>query len=793
MNNKKYLIPFQDLSLKDLALVGGKNASLGEMISSLSSKSINVPIGFATSSFAYWDFIDSNNLRPKIAENIDAYKNLKQSLQETGANIRSYIYESEFSDELSRTIVNAYADLGKGEGISVAVRSSATAEDLPDASFAGQLESFLNISGKNELLEACKKCFASLFTDRAISYREAKGFDQQSIALSVGVQKMVRSDLAGSGVMFSIDTETGFKDSIVINAAWGLGEQVVQGAVSPDEYMVFKPLVGKAEYKPILSKKLGTKESKMVYASGGSKTTLISPCSDNERKSFVLSTEEILKLALWAKEIEAHYGRPMDIEWAKDGLDQELYIVQARPETVQSRKSSTKFFQYKLLDSKKPILEGLAIGNGIAEAKVQMIESSNQIEIFNEGSILVTTQTDPDWVPIMKKASGIITDSGGRTSHAAIVSRELGLPVIVGAKNASSLLKEDQEITLSCIEGERGKVYQGFLEYEKEEIDLTKVPKITTEIMLNIADPDSAMYWWQLPCNGIGLARMEFIISNIIKVHPMALVDFDKLNDKLVRKKIEDLTYNHITKEDYFISELSRAIAKIAASQYPKPCIVRMSDFKSNEYAGLIGGKFFEKEEINPMLGFRGAVRYYSEEYKRAFALECKAIKKAREEIGLTNIIIMIPFCRTLEEADKVLEVLEVNGLKRGEKGLEVYVMAEIPSNIILAEEFAERFDGFSIGSNDLTQLTLGISRDSDELIESFDESNEAVKIFISDLISKAHSKNTKVGFCGQAPSDREGYAEFLVEQGIDSISLNPDSVIKVIKRIAVSFQSVPS
>jgi pyruvate,water dikinase len=789
INSNRYIAWYQDLGIKDLALVGGKNASLGEMVSSLKGEEIKVPDGFATTSDAYWEFVEFNKLKAPIQQNITKYHNTSQDLQETGKSIRQLFYESEFPPEMKAAILKAYKDLSQKNDAteirSVAVRSSATAEDLPDASFAGQLETFLNINGEQDLLDSCKKCFASLFTDRAISYREAKGFDDEKIALSVGIQEMIRSDLSGSGVMFTIDTETGFKDSIVINASWGLGENVVQGAVNPDEYMVFKPVLTEHKLKPILSKKLGSKEIKMIYASGTSKSTLNIATTKDEQEAFVLNDTEIIKLANWGHIIEKHYNKAMDIEWAKDGINGELYMVQARPETVQSRKDSGKLYQYKLTENIDPILEGLAIGGSIVTGKVQILQTTKDIRHFEEGSILVTERTDPDWVPIMKKASGIITNSGGRTSHAAIVSRELSLPVIVGAENATSILEEHQKITLSCAEGERGKVYDGYLQYTIEEIDLNSVLKINTEIMLNLADPDASMRWWQLPCKGIGLARIEFIISNIIKVHPMALLEFNKVKDKHERKAILDLTRNHSSKKEYFVTELARAIAKIAASQYPQPAIVRMSDFKSNEYAGLIGGTFFEKEESNPMLGFRGAARYYSDSYKDAFALECQAIKKAREEIGLDNIIVMIPFCRTLEEADKVLRIMGENGLTRGEKKLEIYVMAEIPSNIILAEEFATRFDGFSIGSNDLTQLVLGISRDSEELSEIFDENNEAVKQMIRELIAKAHKAGAKVGFCGQAPSDKEGYAEFLVSEGIDSISLNPDSVISVMKSIA--------
>lgn len=793
MKEKRHLIWFKDISLKDLAQVGGKNASLGEMISKLKAKAVNVPNGFATSADAYWDFITANNLKEKIKENISLFKSAKQSLQDTGEKIRNLIYSSDFPPELKSAIIEAYKKLNIDGATTLAVRSSATAEDLPNASFAGQLESFLNVSGEKDLLDYCKKCFASLFTDRAISYRETKGFDHTKIALSVGVQQMVRSDMAGSGVMFSIDTETGFSNAIIISASWGLGENIVQGAVNPDEYMVFKPSLADTKLKPILSMKLGEKEMKMIYADGSSKNTLNIKTTEEERSSFVLNDTEIIKLANWAKIIEEHYGRAMDIEWAKDGLSGELFIVQARPETVQSQRETNKIFQYKLIDKAKPILEGLAIGSSVTTGKVQIIKDSSEINDFIDGSILVTEQTDPDWVPIMKRARGIITESGGRTSHAAIVSRELGLPVIVGAKGASTILKDEEEITLSCAEGEKGKIYKGLLNYTKEELDLSEIEKPEIDIMLNLADPDAALNWWQLPCDGIGLARMEFIISNIIKVHPMALVHFEKVKNQKERQIINELCKNHESKEDYFITELARAVSKIAASQYPKPTIVRMSDFKSNEYAGLIAGKVFEKDEENPMLGFRGAARYYSDSYKEAFSLELKAIKKAREEIGLNNIIVMIPFCRTLEEADKVLEIMKEHGLERGKNGLEVYVMAEIPSNIILAEEFAERFDGFSIGSNDLTQLVLGISRDSEDLSEIFDESNEAVKTMIRDLIQKAHKHKTKVGFCGQAPSDREGYAEFLAAENIDSISLNPDSVIDVIKRISAIHKKQPA
>jgi pyruvate,water dikinase len=601
---------------------------------------------------------------------------------------------------------------------------------------------------------------------------------------------MVRSDKAGAGVMFSIDTETGFPDVVLIDAAWGLGENVVQGAITPDEYRVFKPLLDKGSLKPIIDKTLGNKEKKMVYAEGESETTRNIETSEEESRSFVLADEEILQLARWACAIEEHYGKPMDIEWAKDSETGELFIVQARPETVQSQKEPSSLKTYSLKEQGERLVSGLSIGEAIAAGKVSKVKSPDQIGQFGDGSILVTGMTDPDWVPIMKRAAGIVTDHGGRTCHAAIVSRELGIPAIVGTGKATEVLETGQEITISCAEGDQGHVYQGILKYEEEAVSLEDIPKTQMRIMMNIASPAAALRWWRLPCEGIGLARMEFIINNIIKIHPMALVHFSDLKDEEARTQIQELTSGYDDKTEYFVDHLAHGIAKIAASQFPEPVIVRMSDFKTNEYADLIGGKEFEPKESNPMLGFRGASRYYSERYREGFALECRAIKRAREEIGLTNVIIMIPFCRTPEEADKVLDVLAENGLKRGENGLEVYVMCEIPSNITLAEQFAQRFDGFSIGSNDLTQLMLGVDRDSSELAELFDERHEAVKREISRLIKTAHEAGSKVGICGQAPSDYPEFAAFLTQEGIDSISLNPDSVIKVKKQVAETEKS---
>ncbi|MBD3427096.1 MAG: phosphoenolpyruvate synthase [Candidatus Omnitrophica bacterium] len=779
---------FDEIDSGDVALVGGKNASLGEMISSMKKQKIRVPGGFATTAQAYRGFINSGDLDEKIKTKLRELKEGDTSLDKAGKAIRRYFLNTEFPEETAEQIKKAYADLCRkhdSDQMSVAVRSSATAEDLPEASFAGQQETFLNVSGADDVLEACRKCYASLFTDRAISYRQEQGFDHMKVALSVGIQKMVRADRSGSGVMFSIDTETGFRDVVIINASWGLGENVVQGAVNPDEYRVFKPFIGKKGLEPVIEKSLGEKKKKMVYSKGGSKTTKNVDTTRKQRRSFVLGDGEILKLAKWARQIEEHYEKPMDIEWAKDGEDGELYIVQARPETVQSQKEAGNLKTYRLTEKGEKLLEGIAIGEAVAAAKAQVIENADEIDRFEEGALLVTGMTDPDWVPIMKRAAGIITDQGGRTSHAAIVSRELGIPAIVGTGEATDRLEDGQQITLSCAEGETGNVYEGLLDYEESEVDIKKIPETRTSIMMNIASPSAAFRWWRLPCKGIGLARMEFIINNIIKIHPMALVGFDDLEDKSLKKEIEQLTRGYSNKEEYFIDHLARGIGKIAASQYPEKVIVRMSDFKTNEYANLIGGELFEPEEDNPMLGFRGASRYYSDEYRQGFGLECRAVRKAREKLGFDNVLVMIPFCRTLEEADRVLDVLKDNGLERGCKGLEVYVMCEVPSNVILADEFARRFDGFSVGSNDLTQLVLGTDRDNEQLAEIFDERNQAVKCAISDLIDRAHKNKTKVGICGQAPSDYPDFAKFLVSRGIDSLSLNPDSVIEVIKAVS--------
>lgn len=787
-NTHDYVAWFETLTAKDTPAVGGKNASLGEMVQSLKDAGIRVPEGFATTARAYRDFLEANKLTEKIKNHLNQMENDEKSLAQTGKSIRRLFLQAEFPDQFKNAIRAAYESLSQRyqtEEVDVAVRSSATAEDLPEASFAGQQETFLNITGAAELLDACRKCFASLFTDRAISYRRENGFDHMKVALSVGVQKMVRADKASAGVMFSIDTETGFRDLVVINGAWGLGENVVQGTVTPDEFLVFKPLLENKKRLPIIGKRLGTKGKKIVYAGGGSKTTKNIETPRKERKRLVLDDDEILQLARWAVDIEKHYQTPMDIEWAKDGDSERLFIVQARPETVQSRKEAGSLKTYALKEKGDRLVSGLSIGQAIAAGPVCKIKSADEIERFTESTILVTEMTDPDWMPIMKKAAGIVTDHGGRTCHAAIVSRELGIPAIVGTADATERLKAEEAVTISCAEGDKGYVYRGILAFEENEVSLDDIPETRTQIMMNIASPDAAFRWWRLPCEGIGLARMEFIINNIIKIHPMALVHFDRLEDQDAKDRILELTHEYEDKTQYFVDHLALGIARIAAAQYPHPVIVRMSDFKTNEYADLIGGAQFETEENNPMLGFRGASRYYSDRYRPGFSLECRAIQHVREDIGLDNVRIMIPFCRTIQEADRVLEVLAENGLKKGENNLQIYVMAEIPANIILAGAFADRFDGFSIGSNDLTQLLLGVDRDSSELADLFDEENEAVKAEISRLIRTAHNKNRKVGICGQAPSDHPEFAAFLVEQGIDSISLNPDSIISVKNRVA--------
>jgi pyruvate,water dikinase len=784
----KYILWFEDAAACSIERVGGKNASLAEMTRSLSSRGIQVPPGFAVTVAAYRDFLEQARLVDPIRETLRSLEQCRISLEEAGSGIRGLILAASLPPAVSEAIREAYAQLARKFGrdaVDVAVRSSATAEDLPGASFAGQHESFLNVVGAEAVLGATLRCFASLFKDRAIAYRREQGFEHERVGLSVGVQKMVRSDEGAAGVMFSIDTETGFPRSVVINGAWGLGESVVQGTVTPDEYVVFKPLLSRPQLRPIIDKVVGEKESKVVYAPAGSRETITVPTSEDERRSFVLEDPEIIQLARWAVVIEEHYGVPMDMEWAKDGEDGKTYLVQARPETVQSRREAAALRTYKLARKGRLLATGLSIGEAIAAGPACVIESVDEIDRFVAGGVLVTAITSPDWVPVMKQAAAIVTDHGGRTSHAAIVSRELGIPAVVGTGNATRTLMDGSDVTVSCAEGEEGHVYEGKLDFEESDIELTQLPSVRTQLMINIGDPSAALRWWRLPCHGVGLARMEFIINNIIKIHPMALLRLSEVKDPAAQARIAQLTGRYKHPEDYFVDHLAWGIAKIAASRHPDPVIVRMSDFKTNEYAHLIGGEQFEPVEENPMLGFRGASRYYSDRYRDGFALECRAVKRVREEMGLENVVVMIPFCRTVEEADKVIEVLAENGLRRGQQNLEIYVMAEIPSNVVLAEDFARRFDGFSIGSNDLTQLVLGVDRDSTELAPLFDERNEAVKRMISDLIESAHKAGAKVGICGQAPSDHPDFAAWLVEEGIDSISLNPDSIVGVLGRVA--------
>jgi pyruvate, water dikinase len=782
------VVQLSEIGRADGGRVGGKNASLGEMIGKLESAGIRVPGGFATTAAAYWRFIEANELADRIADQIGKLKDDQSNLHQIGDAIRKLIIKGSFSPDLEEAIRQSYRKMGQEGPARVAVRSSATAEDLPEASFAGQLETFLNVEGEDALLDTCKRCFASLFTDRAIAYRENHGFDHLKIALSVGVQRMVRSDIASSGVMFSIDTETGFPRSVLITGAWGLGETVVQGTVDPDEFHVFKPLLDEASLRPILEKKIGGKRHKMVYAEKGAKTsTKVVDTSEKDRRRFILDDDEVLTLARWAVTIERHYGCPMDMEWAKDGETGELHIVQARPETVQSRREAGQLKTYSIKDKGKLLVSGLAIGDAIGAGKVCKLDSADEIERFEPGAVLVTGMTDPDWVPIMKRAAAIVTDHGGRTSHAAIVSRELGLPAVVGTGDATSKLKAGQEITVSCAEGDEGRVYDGIADIDVTEVDIAQIPRTRTKAMVNLANPAAAFRWWRLPTDGVGLARMEFIISNHIKVHPMALVRFDEVKGKEVRAEIERLTQGLCEQGRVFVDTLALGIARIAAAHHPDPVVVRMSDFKTNEYAQLLGGAAFEPDEENPMLGWRGASRYYHPDYREGFALECRAIRRAREEIGLSNIVMMIPFCRTPQEADLVLAEMAKHDLIRGKAGLEVYVMAELPSNIVLADQFAARFDGFSIGSNDLTQLVLGVDRDSDRLSGLFDERHEAVTSTIADLLATARRTGTHTGICGQAPSDHPEFARFLVAHGIESISVSPDSFLRVKEQIAAA------
>ncbi|MEZ4237487.1 MAG: phosphoenolpyruvate synthase [Myxococcota bacterium] len=776
-----------EVGIGDIPTVGGKNASLGEMIRTLASEGIRVPDGFAITADGYRRFVREAGLEPQIRDELGKLQRGEASLSEVGRTLRTAIARAPWPPDLADAVQQAYARLCErdGEDVPVAVRSSATAEDLPDASFAGQQETYLHVRGADAVLDHARRCFASLFTDRAITYRHHKGFDHQEVALSVGIQRMVRSDCGSAGTMFTLDTETGFRGVVVIDSSYGLGESVVGGLVNPDEFRVFKALLDDPAVAPILDKRLGNKETKLVVRDDGHTERVRTPAAD--RAAFSLTDAHILQLARWAVRIEAHYERPMDIEWALDGETGELHVTQARPETVEARRRSARLKTWSLVEHGDPLVEGVAVGHGIASGTARVLHDPRHADAFQDGEVLVTPMTDPDWVPLMERASAIVTDHGGRTSHAAIISRELGLPAIVGCGDATARVQAGAEVTVSCAEGDRGHVYAGKLAFTTEDVDVSDLPETKTRIMMITGSPQTTFRWWRVPCEGVGLARLEFIINNVIRVHPMALVKGAEVADPEARRQIAEATRGYPDGETFFVETLSRAMAGIAAAQHPHPVIVRMSDFKTNEYAQLIGGAAFEPTEHNPMIGFRGASRYYSDRYRAGFALECRALKRAREEIGLRNIIPMIPFCRTPEEADKVLAVMAEHGLVRGQDGLQVYVMVEVPSNVILAEQFAARFDGFSIGTNDLTQLTLGIDRDSGELAHLFDARNEAVTRLVRQVIEVAHQSGIKVGLCGQAPSDHPEFARFLVACGIDSISVNPDSLVAVRHQVAAA------
>ncbi len=801
---KPYIVWFDEVGLEHLPLVGGKNASLGEMRRELARQGVNVPNGFAVTVNAYHAMLEKGfvqewhegagkvSVKESIREILTGLdvENL-ENLSEKGSRVRRLIHSLEFPREIIEEIVKAYRKLCKeyGEDTDVAVRSSATAEDLPNASFAGQQETYLNIRGEYALIQSCKRCLASLFTNRAISYRVHTGFDHFQVALSIGVQKMVRSDKACSGVMFTIDTESGFPDVVYITGAYGLGENIVQGVINPDEFYVFKPCLQR-DYRPIIQKTLGSKEIKMVYTVEGESSTKNIPVSAHDRANFILNDEEVIRLAQWGVKIEEHYSKkagyrvPMDIEWAKDGITQQLFVVQARPETVKSQADTNVLETYVLKERSEVLVQGKSVGEKIGAGPVNVLSSVREIGRFRKGDILVTQMTDPDWEPILKLAAGIVTDRGGRTCHAAIISREMGIPCIVGTGNGSEVLMDHRSATVCCAEGETGSIYEGILDYEIRRFNMEQLEKPKTKIMMNVGNPDNAFHLSFIPNDGVGLARLEFIINNYIKIHPMALIHFDRLGDDDDKRKIEQLTVGYDDKREFFVSRLAQGVAKIASAFYPKDVIVRMSDFKSNEYANLIGGSEYEPMEDNPMIGFRGASRYYDPDYREGFGLECLAMKKVRDEMGLANVKLMIPFCRTLDEARLVVAEMRKHGLIQGQNGLEIYMMCEVPSNVILAEEFSEIFDGFSIGSNDLTQLVLGLDRDSEKVSHIFDERDPAVRRMVQWVIDAAKRKGKKIGICGQAPSDYPDFAEFLVRCGIDSMSLNPDTVIKTTDKV---------
>ena len=776
---------FTEICITDVDSVGGKNASLGEMFNQLSSQGVSVPDGFATTAYAFRFFLDFNSI-------VDDLKNLMgkldkrgfSNLKEIGSQARGLIMNAQIPDNLSSAIKIAYKELCKQNYFEVAVRSSATAEDLPQASFAGQHESYLNIKGENELIKAVQKCFASLYTDRAIKYREDNNFPHEKVALSVGIQKMVRSDKACSGVCFTLEPESGFTNVVHISGVWGLGENLVQGTVNPDEFLIFKPTLINGK-NAIVQKKLGDKNKTMIYADKGENSVVNIDTPEEKKNQFILTDQEITQIAKWAVIIERHYNKPMDIEWAKDGVSNEIFIIQARPETVHSQKNPLKVKEYKLLEKGERLTSGEAIGSKVATGIARILQSSNDADKLKEGEIVVTDLTSPDWDPILKNAIAIITNKGGRTSHASIVAREIGVPAIVGCGDATTTIKDGEVITVSCCEGKTGFVYKGKVNFTSKELDLSHVQMPQkTKVMMILGDPEQAFKLSFYPNDGVGLMRLEFIITNAIQIHPMALVKFNELKDGEVKQKIEEITHHYPDKEKYFTDKLAQAVATTAAAFYPKEVIVRMSDFKTNEYANLLGGKDFEPVEENPMLGFRGASRYYNDRYKEGFRLECEAIRIVRDEMGITNVKVMIPFCRTVEEGKKVIKVMNDFGLRQGVNKLEIYVMAEIPNNVFLAEQFARIFDGFSIGSNDLTQLILGIDRDSAIVANLFSEQNAGVKQQISSMINKAKNAGVKIGLCGQAPSDFPEFAQFLVDKGIDSISFTPDAILNGIENI---------
>jgi pyruvate,water dikinase len=790
----KYIRWFEEIKIEDVPLVGGKNASLGEMYRELSREGIKIPNGFATTADAYWHTVNSAGILDKLKQAMAGLDKSKViDLAVRGKRARDLILGAGIPDDLWAEIKDAYDKLCEqyGTDTDVAVRSSATAEDLPTASFAGQQETYLNVSGYHALREACSKCFASLFTDRAISYRVDNNFDHFKVALSIGIMKMVRSDLATSGVIFTLDTETGFRDVVFITGSYGLGENIVQGAVNPDEYYVFKPTF-KGGYRAIIRKSLGEKQIKMIYGRGDSKVlTRNVEVPEADRRRFCISDDDVLRLAEYAVAIEDHYSkkageaRPMDIEWAKDGATGELFIIQARPETVQSQRALDVLETYHLKEKGPVLAKGRSVGEKIANGKARVVPDVAHLSSFKPGEILMADSTTPDWEPVMKTAAAIVTNRGGRTCHAAIVSRELGIPAVVGAGDATEKIQTGQEVTVSCAEGDEGMVYEGKIPFQVERLSLQGMKRPKTKIMMNLGNPEEAFALSMIPNDGIGLARMEFIINSYIKIHPMALLHPERVKDEDAKKKIGDLIYGYRNREDYFVEKLAQGVGTIAAAFYPKPVVVRLSDFKTNEYASLIGGEYFEPEEDNPMLGFRGASRYYDDRYREGFALECRAMKKVREEFGLKNLIIMVPFCRRVEEGEKVLAEMAKNGLSRGENGLQVYIMCEIPNNVILIDEFSKLFDGFSIGSNDLTQLVLGVDRDSELVAHEFQERDPGVKKMVSMAIQGAKRNGRHSGLCGQAPSDYPDFAEFLVKEEIDSMSLNPDAIMKITLKVA--------